>query len=162
VDAPERYPAKDKVAPPPSATASAAVLRDEGRILLARRPLSGLLAGLWELPGGMGDDLGGSLRERLGLTMVDAVLLGEVTHVFSHLRLVTRVFSARAEGTPVATDYLDVRWVPVAEVDGMALSTLARKTLRLAGSAPPGRSSQRSAVSDQRVRKQPPASGASG
>lgn len=132
VAAPERYPAKEAAVPVPSAVACAAVVRDGGRLLLARRPLEGLLAGLWELPGGLGDDLAGRLRDRLGLALVEAHLLGEVTHVFSHLRLVTRVYDARVSGLVVSADYLDARWVPRPEIDGMALSTLARKTLRLA------------------------------
>jgi A/G-specific adenine glycosylase len=136
VDAPERYPAKEKKAAVPEAVAVAALLRAEGRILLARRPPTGLLAGLWELPGAVGSDLGAALADRLGLSLVDATALGTVTHVFSHLRLHTTVFEARADGVPVAGGgYQDVRWVPAGDVDGMALSTLTRRTLRL-GSAP--------------------------
>jgi A/G-specific adenine glycosylase len=136
VDAPERYPDKPKKAAVPEATAVAAFLRDEGRILLARRPDTGLLAGLWELPGALGDDLATALRDRVGLTLVDATPLGTVTHVFSHLRLHTTVYEARAEGVvQIGGGYQEARWVPIAEVDGMALSTSSRKTLRL-GSAP--------------------------
>lgn len=137
VGAPERYPAKEKKAASPEARAVAAIIREEGRLLLARRPEQGLLAGLWELPGGPGDDLGAALGERVGLSLLEATPLGVVTHVFSHLRLHTEVFAARVAGEPVARGYPDVRWVAAAEVDGMALSTLARKTLRL-GSAPGG------------------------
>ncbi len=141
VDAPELYPKKAPAAAVPSQVAVAAVIREEGRILLARRPATGLLAGLWELPGGAGDTLAPVLRARLGLDVLDAQRLGDVTHVFSHLRLLTTVFEASVGGTPAPPcpvrtgDYQEVRWVPVASVDAMALSTLARKTLRL-GSAP--------------------------
>lgn len=136
VGAPERYPAKEKKAASPEAEAVAAAVWDDGRLLLARRPETGLLAGLWELPGGPGADLGAVLSERLALDLLHATALGVVTHVFSHLRLRTTVFAARVAGAPVARGgYTDVRWVPAADVDGMALSTLARKTLRL-GSAP--------------------------
>ena len=138
VGAPERYPAKAAKAAVPEAHAVAARIQEDGRILLARRPETGLLAGLWELPGGLGDNLAAVLAGRLGLTVAHAAPLGVVTHVFSHLRLHTAVFATAVTGAPAAiggADYQDVRWVPVAEVDGMALSTLARKTLRL-GSAP--------------------------
>ncbi len=136
VDAPERYPAKAPKPAVPEAVAVAALARVDGRILLARRPETGLLAGLWELPGALGDNLSGALAERLGLSLVDATALGTVTHVFSHLRLHTTVYAARVDGVArAAGGYQEARWVPTAEVDGMALSTLARRTLRL-GSAP--------------------------
>ncbi|MDP2311433.1 MAG: A/G-specific adenine glycosylase [Pseudomonadota bacterium] len=136
VDGPERYPAKAPKAAVPEAVAVAALLRDDGRVLLARRPATGLLAGLWELPGALGADLGAALTERVGLTLLDATPLGTVTHVFSHLRLHTTVYTAQAHGIAAAGGgYQEVRWVPAAEVDGMALSTLTRRTLAL-GSAP--------------------------
>jgi hypothetical protein len=54
-----------------------------------------------------------------------------VPHVFSHLRLLTRVHLGDVRGDPAPRSYYtDVRWVPAQQVDGMALSTLARKTLR--------------------------------
>lgn len=137
VGAPDRYPAKEKKAPPPEASAVAAQVWSEGRLLLARRPEQGLLAGLWELPGGPGDDLRAALAARAGLDLIDATALGVVTHVFSHLRLHTTVYAARVRGEPAPLGYPDLRWVPAAEVDGMALSTLARKTLTV-GSAPAG------------------------
>jgi A/G-specific adenine glycosylase len=136
IGAPERYPQKEKAAAVPEATACAALVRADGRVLLARRPPTGLLAGLWELPGGPGDALADALSTRLGLVLRSATPLGAVTHVFSHLRLVTTVYDAHVDGVPVAGGgYQDARWVPAADVDGMALSTLARRTLRL-GSAP--------------------------
>ncbi len=136
VGAPERYPAKAPKAAVPEAHAVAAQIREDGRLLLARRPEQGLLAGLWELPGGPGPDLGAALAERVGLTLIDAVALGVVTHQFSHLTLHTTVFAARASGDArPAGGYQEARWVPAAEVDGLALSTLARRTIAL-GSAP--------------------------
>ncbi|MDP2306171.1 MAG: A/G-specific adenine glycosylase [Pseudomonadota bacterium] len=136
VHAPDRYPAKEKKAAVPEAVAVAALLRSEGRLLLARRPPTGLLAGLWELPGALGDDLDAALAARVGLSLVEATPLGTVTHVFSHLRLHTTVYEARTAGVARADGgYQEVRWVPSADVDGMALSTLTRRTLRL-GSAP--------------------------
>ena len=141
VEAPELYPKKAPAAAVPSEVAVAAVIRDQGSVLLARRPATGLLAGLWELPGGAGEALAPVLQSRLGLELLDAQRLGDVTHVFSHLRLLTTVFEARVGGVPAppspgrSGDYQEVRWVPVGAIDAMAISTLARKTLRL-GSAP--------------------------
>jgi A/G-specific adenine glycosylase len=104
----------------------AAWIRDAGRVLLARRPPTGLLAGLWELPGGLGDDLAAALAGRVRLA--DATPLGTTTHVFTHLRLHTTVYAATGE--PNLGE--DLRWVADGELDGMALSTQARRTIALA------------------------------
>jgi A/G-specific adenine glycosylase len=128
---PERYPRKEPKAEVPVAEAVAAVVAEEGRLLLARRPDAGLLGGLWEPPGGQGSDLAAVLLARVGVRVVDAAPLGRVTHVFSHLRLNTTVYAARVEGALVLSGYQDARWIVRPEVDGMALSTLARKVLRL-------------------------------
>lgn len=128
-DAPEHYPAPKEKRPVPRAHTHHAVLRREGCILLARRPDAGLLGGLWELPGGEGD-LRDVLHRRLGLHLRDAIALADVTHHFTHLHLTVTVHEAAADGQPAPTDYADARWVPVGEIEGMALSTLARKMLR--------------------------------
>ncbi len=113
-------------------------------MLLTRRPEGGLLGGLWELPGGVvetGEPDGASLRailtERIGAALTTAEALGAVAHTFSHLHLDTTVFTAtlRGEGSPLS--YPELRWVPLADVDGMALSTLALKTLVLGRAGPP-------------------------
>lgn len=137
VGAPERYPAvKEKKAVPRSRAVVAWIVRD-GVALLVRRPEGGLLGGLWELPGGAGADataLAAGLRRRVGATVSAAEARGDVAHVFSHLHLDTTVFAASLAEEPVLAE--DVRWVPLADIDGMALSTLARKTLRVARSTP--------------------------
>lgn len=129
-DAPERYPQKAPKAPVPEANACAVLVEQEGRLLLARRPPTGLLGGLWEPPGGMGSDPVQSLQSRLGLHLTAHAPLGKVLHVFTHLRLSTEVYRGQVSGEARPLDYADVRWVPLAEVDGMALSTLARKLLK--------------------------------
>jgi A/G-specific adenine glycosylase len=133
-DAPERYPQKAPRAAVPEAGACAVLVRDGDHILMARRPLSGLLAGLWEPPMATGSDPQASVGARLGVTLRQPRPVGEVLHVFTHLRLTTQVFEAELVGSPLAADYLELRWVPSAEVDSLALSTLARKLLQAHGS----------------------------
>jgi A/G-specific adenine glycosylase len=129
-EAPERYPARPPPKQTPEEPAVAVLARRDGRILLARRPETGLLAGLWELPGGPGDDPASVLQQRLGVTLDGLRRVSEVLHVFTHRRLRVGVHAAEVSGTPrPLAFYTDVRWVPAESVDGMALSTLARKTL---------------------------------
>ncbi len=128
---PERYPQKDPKPEVPVAHAVAAVATRDGSVLLARRPERGLLAGLWEPPMGEGTDLAAVLDQRLGLHLEDATERGRVTHVFTHLRLHVTVYAADVAGIAAARDYQDVRWVVRSAVPEMALSTLARKLLRV-------------------------------
>ncbi len=129
-DAPERYPQKAPRAAVPEARACALLVRDGEKILMARRPLSGLLAGLWEPPMANGEEPQASVGTRLGVQLRVQRPVGEVLHVFTHLRLTTLVFEAELAGTPETGGYLELRWVPEAEVDSLALSTLARKLLQ--------------------------------
>jgi len=50
--APERYPVKSPRRAKPHHQIAAALIWQEGRLLIARRPEKGLLGGLWEFPGG--------------------------------------------------------------------------------------------------------------
>jgi len=134
--APERYPAAKEKKAVPRARAVAAWIVREGAALLVRRPEGGLLGGLWELPGGEGADeaaLAAVLRRRVNAALAAAEPRGEVAHTFSHLHLDTTVFAAALAEEPAVAE--DVRWVPLADIDGMALSTLARKTLAVARQA---------------------------
>ncbi len=131
---PERYPQKAQKAAVPEARACAVIAEEGGRILLARRPMTGLLAGLWEPPMGPQATPAAVLSERLGMRLTEGRPLGSVLHVFTHLRLTVEVWRGQAEGTPapvasVAGGYMDARWLPLAEVEGAALSTLARKII---------------------------------
>jgi A/G-specific adenine glycosylase len=148
VASPESFPRKAAKAVVPGADATAWVVRADGAVLLARRTGEGLLGGLWEPP----------MRAGAGDPGDPGLAVARMVHVFSHLRLRVEVRRAdaadaeRCEGIaragapgPGVLPYDDVRWVPVAEADGLALSTLARKVMRAAGvgvSGPPGRAGE--------------------
>ncbi len=143
----ERWPRTRPRREPTPIAAAVALIRDQGRVLLARRPAEGLLAGLWEpvlVPVHHPDDataaaLARGVRERVGLEVEVGPRLGSVVHVFSHRTLTAVVFHARpAGGRLVLPDgdgaYADACWALPGEEP--ALSTLARKLLAL-GDAPP-------------------------
>lgn len=87
---------------------AAAVLRREGRILVARRTAPDWLAGLWELPGGKiepGESpqecLVRELAEELGLTARVGAHLATTTHRYPRLALELRVYEAEWEAGEV-------------------------------------------------------------
>lgn len=119
---PLSYPAAKAKKPIPREQAWAFVVRRGDAILLARRPLRGLLAGMWELPGAKAGATGAWLAGRE---------LGVVAHTFTHLHRETTVVEAGQIGSTADLGYVDERFVTPEIAQGMALSTLARKTLAL-------------------------------
>ncbi len=124
----------------------------DGALLLGKRPEGGLLGGLWEPIGA--DEIGAArdavalvdaFEQRTGLAVERVVPVGEVVHVFTHRRLTLSVFAVEVGGgePAAAGGYDDVRWVGITAADlrrgataPVALSTLARKVLRLAVERP--------------------------
>lgn len=108
-------------------------------VLAVQRPETGLLANLWELPGGdlaLGkepkDHVDEILREQVGLELVSPTYAGTVEHVFTHRHLQLHVFRARGgEGRFATCHYQAHRWIAPASFDALPLSTLARKSLEL-------------------------------
>ncbi len=135
---PEAYPAPRPKPKPREVEAISGLLeRGGGRpraLLLLRRPSKGLLGGLWEIPSVAGDRpqaLVASLRERTGLRARAEGELGRVRHIFSHRALTLRVVRlSRPSGR--LRPGSDARWCSPSELQGLPLSALMKKTLRLA------------------------------
>jgi A/G-specific adenine glycosylase len=136
---PESLPHKARRARARPVEAVAGLVRRRGRTLAVRRPEQGLLAGMWELPGGdleagepPRDAIERLLLERVGLRVADAALLGCVEHVFTHLRLRLHVFrcvnvTGRVRLRPVA----EHRWLAESELRALPQGGPTRKALAL-------------------------------
>ena len=117
---------KSKQRPKPMRAVAAWIVRGE-KILAVRRPEVGLLAGLWELPGGeIGskdegkDRLADILRDEIGLEVRNTRSVGRIEHVFTHRRLDLEIFHCRADkGDRVRrSQYQAHRWIrPIAFLD---------------------------------------------
>lgn len=123
----------------PQVIAACALIERSGRWLLVRRPERGLLAGMWEAPGGElaareanEDALRGHVKRRTGLTLGRLEPLGVVRHVFTHRRLELRVYRGRCSAgarPPLATDA--TCWVTFAESKELPMAAVDRRALRL-------------------------------
>jgi A/G-specific adenine glycosylase len=122
----------------------AAWIERDGRILAVRRPETGLMAGLWELPGGeigaddeSKDRVGDVLRAAVGLDVADLRHAGRVEHLFTHRRLDLEVFVGRARrGDRVRRDgYTAHRWVAPSRLLDLAHAGPTRKAMVLLGVA---------------------------
>jgi A/G-specific adenine glycosylase len=79
-----------------------AVMEKDGRILIQKRPEGGLLAGLWEFPGGKvepGESLTAALRrevrEELGVEIADIRRLTTVQHAYTRFQVTLHAFTCK-------------------------------------------------------------------
>lgn len=107
-------------APSPIEVAAALLFRD-GKLLIARRPAGGHLAGLWEFPGGKReagesweDCLRRELKEELDVEAAVGPLYQEVSHVYPEKAVRLRFFLCRlseSSGDPRPVGCAAVAWV---------------------------------------------------
>lgn len=122
--------------------AAGVIWRDEGRyrtgrFLIARRPLDGLLGGLWEFPGGKQDDgetLPETLRREIAEELAIEIAVGEplvsVKHAYTHFRITLHAFHAQyVAGRPQHLGVADHAWVTLAEVNDYAFAVTDRKII---------------------------------
>ncbi|MFA7684875.1 MAG: A/G-specific adenine glycosylase [Syntrophales bacterium] len=111
-------PAKKKITP--VRTAVAALIRDDrGRVLVVKRPPSGLLGSLWKFPGGFAEReetpfqaLKRTVTEEVGLRIIEASFQGTVKHAYTHFRLCLHIFTGKVSpGEAKRTGCADCRWI---------------------------------------------------
>ena len=102
----------------------------QGRILLARRPPTGVWATLWSLPQADDEDQAQAWSARHLAGAWDAETLPEVPHAFSHYRLRLQPRRLREVAPRAAVgDNPDLRWVARDELHAFALPAPIRKLI---------------------------------
>jgi A/G-specific adenine glycosylase len=115
-------PVKKKKAPIPHYDVAAGMVwNGDGRVLIAQRPLDGLLGGLWEFPGGKQEPdetlqgcLKRELREELAIEVEVGELFTVVKHAFTHFKITLHAFTCTYIDTgtlPQMLDVKDYKWV---------------------------------------------------
>ena len=97
----------------------AALIWQEGRFLICRRPGHKARGLLWEFVGGKvepGETKQAALlrecREELAITLEVGALFTEVTHVYPDITVHLSLFHGRiAAGTPQMLEHCDLRWI---------------------------------------------------
>ena len=134
-------PVTAKKAPTPHYDVTAAILRKNGRVLIAQRPADKLLGGLWEFPGGKvkpGERLRACLRREIREELGIEIKVGEQTmtlkHAFTHFKITLHVFEATLRRRrPRPIEAAACKWVrpgqlseyPMGKLDRRIASTLA-------------------------------------
>jgi A/G-specific adenine glycosylase len=108
------------------------------RLLIAQRPQTAMLGGLWEFPGGKrqaeDEDLAACLRreiaEELGITIAVGEPIATVRHAYTHFRITLHAFHARhIAGEPQAIGCVDWRWVNLDELDAFPFPVTDQKII---------------------------------
>jgi A/G-specific adenine glycosylase len=116
---------------------AAVIWRDDGQLLIAQRPLDGLLGGLWEFPGGKqetGETLAQALRreidEELGIEIAVGRHLATIKHAYSHFRITLTAFhTTYVDGQPLNLGVADHAWVDLVDLDKYAFAATDRQII---------------------------------
>ncbi|MFB6345038.1 MAG: 8-oxo-dGTP diphosphatase MutT, partial [bacterium] len=132
----QRIPVTGESSEKPHHEIAVGVVRDEGDILISRRPEDAMLGGLWEFPGGKQEDgesiqeaLRRELKEELGVTVQVEEKIDTVPHQYSHLSINLHAYWCTIEsGSPSSREGQKWRWVPPGNLDEYAFPK-ANKTI---------------------------------
>jgi A/G-specific adenine glycosylase len=119
-DAVATFPAARTKKPPRAVDAVAVLVEREDKLLLVRRPPSGLWGGLWEPPWqavraarGSSIDVGVAAtvaKSCTGLALTDIQSIDRFDHVLTHRRMRFHIFAARGRGRVKLDGYDAARW----------------------------------------------------
>lgn len=129
---------KAKAATPHYDVTAGIIWNEAGQLLIAQRPLDGLLGGLWEFPGGklevgetLPDCLKRELREELAIEVEVDDLFTVVQHGFTHFKITLHAFTCRyRSGEPQAIGVKDWAWVLPREVEKYSFGKADREIIR--------------------------------
>lgn len=125
-----------KIKPPvPHYLVTAAVIQQNGQVLITQRPQDGLLGGMWEFPGGKqaaGEGLEQCLQreicEELGAEITVHAQLGVYRHAYTHFRVTLHAFycSLAPDSQPLPLQVADLRWVDLGELSDYPMGKIDR------------------------------------
>ncbi|MCX5769405.1 MAG: A/G-specific adenine glycosylase [Candidatus Hydrogenedentes bacterium] len=117
----------------PHVNSVAAVIQNRGRLLIGRRPNSGMLGGLWEFPAfDTRKTLHDAVLNTLGLDVTVGDCLGDVSHTYSHRKVTLRVYRCSLNGGHILTGrYAEVKWVWPGHLSRYPMPGICHKVLQL-------------------------------
>jgi A/G-specific adenine glycosylase len=115
---------------------AAAILRDNGRVLLGQRPQDGLFGGLYEppifqvsTPAAAATELQTKLASDMGLTTNCLTPAGQLRHVLTHRIIELSIFLVETQQKAVPGAYQQLRWWTPSAPHDFGISTLAKKAI---------------------------------
>lgn len=112
--------------------------QDGGKFLIAKRPLDGLLGGLWEFPGGKQEKdetlpqaLKREILEELDVIIEVKTFLTAVNHAYTHFRITLHAFHAQFQAGKVKhLGVADHAWVTIGDLEQYAFAVTDRKIIK--------------------------------
>ena len=142
-DAVEQHPGAKRKKRPRAVDAVTVLAERDGKLLLVRRPPTGLWGGLWEPPmGELARGAGDASHARAqaaaarmakrctGLELIDIQPLDRFEHVLTHRRMRFFAFRARARGRVRLDGYDAARWQSRADAGALGIAAWTRRLLQ--------------------------------
>jgi A/G-specific adenine glycosylase len=137
LDDPSVLPLKASRKRKPHYHVAAGVIRKGVQLLIAQRPVTGMLGGLWEFPGGkqepeetLEECLRREVREELDIEICVGKHVISVDHAFSHFSITLHVYAATwLQGTPKPIGCSDWRWIELREIHDYAFPRADRHVI---------------------------------
>ncbi len=112
-----------------------AIIKDKNKYLIQQRPSTGLLADMWEFPGGKieaGESAQEALirevREELGIKVVKSAMLFDVVHFYTQFRVKLSVFKCDINKIPITT--VSRKWVDLSSIHKYPMPSGSAKIVR--------------------------------
>ncbi len=140
----EAYPVKPKSRPIPHYNIVIGLIRRGQKLLIQKRPESGLLGGLWEFPGGK-IETGESreeavlreIEEETGLVVDLGEEIGTINHAYTHFKItLTAWFCDWVDGEAQMHASSDSKWIHFSEINQHAFPKANLKILKLISPQP--------------------------
>lgn len=127
-------PVRTSKRPVPHHQVVAAVIRDQGKVLIDQRKSGDLLGGMWEFPGGKvekGESLAEAIvreiREELGLEICAGNLLNVYEHAYTHFSVEVHAIACEIiMGKPQALEADAIAWAPIDRLDDFPMGKVDR------------------------------------
>jgi A/G-specific adenine glycosylase len=131
----DEYPAPKTKKPPRAVDAVALLVEREGKLLLVRRPPTGLWGGLWEPPWQPSPTTDARAaaalaRRCIGLALSDIQSVGTYDHVLTHRHMRFHVFAARGRGRVKLDGWDAARWQTRADALDAGVAAWTRRLLQ--------------------------------
>ena len=128
-------PLKPKKAPIPHYDVCVAIIEENGKILLRKRPEKGLLAGLWEYPGGKFESsdenfeacLQREIKEKTGLIIRLDAKLGVFKHAYTHFKISVHAWPATSIKYTEIQLPPEFSWISIKDLADCPMGKVARR-----------------------------------
>jgi len=137
----EELPVKRPRKAVPHRLLAAGLVWRERRFAVVRRPVAGMLGGLWELPGGRVEEgealpaaVARTVQAATGLAVAVGAPCGTIHHAYSHFSITQELYGC----TVLGGDAGAVRWLAPAEIGSLPFTGAALKAFAAMGLADPG------------------------